>query len=244
MIEEVSEEMLMALADGELDAETTRRLQARLAAEPQLRARYARYTRSAEAVRAVFADVMAEPPPERLADAIRNAADPDTAVVLGRRWDLSGWGALPLAATVALAAGLGFLLGQGTDSSGADSPDALNGLRIAAEALADHETGEVVELADGSRAAVIASFDTATGACRHFQTRAADGQVWESLGCRGATGWDIALVLPQTDPGGYVPAEGAGPHALDAYLTGLAASAPLDPATESARIRDGWAPGE
>src|SRR5690554_4866178 len=140
MIDEVSEEMLMALADGELDADTTRQLQTRLAAEPQLHARYARYTRSAEAVRALFADVLAEPPPERLA-AIRGAAGPGAAAPPARRWNMGGWGALPLAATVALAVGIGFLLGQGAGDSDAD--DALNSLRIAAEALADHETGEV-----------------------------------------------------------------------------------------------------
>ncbi len=253
MTEKVSEEMLMALADGELDAETTRRLRARIETDPGLRARFERYARSAEAVRAVFADTLNTPPPDRLVAALR-AAPVGTPAEIGttsgnvasldaarkRRWG-SGWGALPLAATVALAAGLGFLLGQsGGDTPAGASTDSMARLHAAAEALADAPSGEIRELADGSRAAVLASFDTSDGACRQIQLRAPDGGVWESLGCHGTDGWRIALVLPEQATGGYVPAEGARAGALDAYLAGVNASAPLDEGAEADRIGRGW----
>ncbi len=237
MTERVSDDMLMALADGELDPETAADLQAQLAADPVLRRRYDRFLRSAEAVRGLFADTLADAPPEHLVAALRPAPAPEVSRL--RSWST---GALPLAATVALAAGLGFLLGQGT----AGDPGAgLADLRTAAAALENSPTGEVLDLADGSRAAVLASFETATGPCRQFQLRNAGGEVWESLGCRTAEGWHIALVLPQAAVGTYVPAEGAPSGALDAYLAALDASPPLGAEAEAARMRAGWsaAPG-
>ena len=237
-VEKVSEDMLMALADGELDAETEGRLRAQVAADPALRRRYDDFVRSAEAVRGLFAATLAEPPPERLVAALR-AAPPRARVPRAWPWT-SGGGLLALAASVMLAAGLGYLVGLGAGGGG-DAGDGLAGLRAAAEALEGSPTGEVVELAGGGRAAVLASFDTTSGPCRQLQLRDGAGRVQESLGCRTAEGWQIALVLPQAAQGDYAPAEGATAGALDAYLGAIEASPPLEAEAEAARIRAGWA---
>ncbi|MFE3838395.1 anti-sigma factor family protein [Pseudogemmobacter sonorensis] len=60
---DVSDEMLMALADGELDLATAQALRARLATDPGLTARFEIFRRSAEALRAAMDP---GPVPERL----------------------------------------------------------------------------------------------------------------------------------------------------------------------------------
>lgn len=230
MAEKVSDEMLMCLADGELDPETGDRLRALIARDPDMRARYERFRRSAEATRGLFADTLAAPPPERLVAALR----PAPASARPR------WRPLALAASVALAAaGVGYMAGDRFGGAGAPD-DGLVGLRAAAEALETRATGEVATLADGGRATVLASYDTSEGACRQFQLRAAGGEIWDSLGCRDGAGWRVVLAFAERAAGGYVPAEGAGAGAIDAYLVAIGASPPLDPEAEAERARAGW----
>jgi anti-sigma factor RsiW len=109
-----SDEALVAYLDGELDDAACRQLDASIDADPELRERLAALSQSTELVRSAFADVVAEPIPERLIAAARgeSAETPEPQreaqilVLRGpqrvlRRAAVSGW-QIGLAAAAAL----------------------------------------------------------------------------------------------------------------------------------------------
>jgi hypothetical protein len=169
MSDKVTDEMLMALADGELDAATARDLAARVEGDPELSRRYAVFARSAEAARAAYADALREEPPAALADAIRRHGRPVARP--GRGWS-DAW-QLPLAAGIALVAGLTGYVMRGADEGPREAGFAA--LDAAFAALSDAPSGRVVEI-DGAQAVVLESYETAIGPCRLAQMRDRDGR--------------------------------------------------------------------
>ena len=71
---EISDEVLMAFADGALDAETHASIAARLTVEPELARRLRVFATTGHALSALFDDVMREPVPERLLTAVRRGS--------------------------------------------------------------------------------------------------------------------------------------------------------------------------
>lgn len=69
----VTDELLMAHVDGELDAEARVAVEAAIAADPELQRRVARQQALRDKLRASFDSVLAEPVPERLIEAARSA---------------------------------------------------------------------------------------------------------------------------------------------------------------------------
>jgi hypothetical protein len=78
MSEKVSDEMLMAFVDGELEPQAAEEVARAIAAEPGLAQRADAFRTSRRLARDAFAPVMAEPVPERLVDTImqRDAGEP------------------------------------------------------------------------------------------------------------------------------------------------------------------------
>lgn len=75
----IGDDELMALADGELDAEATARLEMALEADPELRARFERQRHVRTLMAASFDPVLDEPVPSALSDAVarsRSATEP------------------------------------------------------------------------------------------------------------------------------------------------------------------------
>jgi len=120
----ISDEMLMAYADGELDAASRARVEAAMQEDPEIGKRVARHRALRETMQGAFSDVLNEPVPERLIQAARGqTAAPKSAVVdlsadreAARRKNSAAlrWQSAAIAASLLLGLGLGFLAWHGS----------------------------------------------------------------------------------------------------------------------------------
>ncbi|HMO73468.1 MAG TPA: hypothetical protein PKC84_17830, partial [Paracoccaceae bacterium] len=157
---EKDDTMVMALADGELPAAEARHLLARVAADPDLTDRFARFVETRDLVRQAMDP---GPVPARLLAAIEAAPalpDPGPNVVALRPRMRALARPMALAAALVLAVGLGAVLTGGGGAPGGDPALA------AARALEGLPTGAEAALADGGSARALASFDPDAGFCR------------------------------------------------------------------------------
>ncbi|MDP5305931.1 anti-sigma factor family protein [Paracoccus spongiarum] len=233
---QIDDVTLMALADGELDADEAARLGALVAADPEAQARLRRFTDSRERLKALAAqDGVAAPGDAALIARIRAAAvarvrqtppPPATPAANRNRAPLAALAAALTAAVV----GLGWWQ-MGADPRGGFAPEL-------AAALDSLPSGEGQMLADGRDLTLIASYRAAGGEfCREFETRQAES-IEVVVACRGdgATGaWAQRFATATIAADGFVPASGdlAG---LDDFLAELGAGAPLDPDQEAAAL--------
>lgn len=229
---EVTDDMLMALADAELDETTAARLRARIAADPKLRAEYEMFCETARLLRE---GIDLGPTPDRLVAAIRDAqpqgtgaatnqgADAATNVVAfprRRAGPVARWGSIAAALVLAFAAGMQL-------SSGPSGP-------LATE-FALLPTGETRQLSDGSTARAIASYDSDRGLCRSIAIERA-GESERQVICHAEDGWKLALSITTPSGDGFIPAADALTTGLDSYLDLIGAELPLEPAAERARL--------
>jgi hypothetical protein len=233
----------MALADGALDAAEAATVARVIAADPDAARRFAMFAETRARLSAVAAaddDVpaalrarvaetiaahqAAQTPPTPAAGVLRPA--------FGRR-PAPIW-ALPLAASLALAVGLGAgMLARGPAVS-------ATGFASAAvqDALGRLATGESA-VTDAGALRVVASFrDGADALCREAELRPAGRDGALGVLCRDADGtWRRDLVLRQPAADGAIQAA-AGLGVLDAFLAEIGAGAPLDPAAEAAALAE------
>lgn len=214
----LDDETLMAFADGALDTEQAREVEAALAGDAAARATVARFRATRGLLEAAYPE---EPAPELLERRVRAMARRErrpAAPAYGR------WG-LPLAAAVALTLGLagGWLAAQ----RGGDPLTA---------ALERTPSGTAVALAEGGALTPTETFRDREGRwCRAFEQGGATGAA-----CREPGGaWRLAFLVPAGQGDAYAPA-GEGPEPGDALLGALRAGAPVDAATERALIAGGW----
>lgn len=202
---DISDDTLMAFADGELDAAERARLDAALATDAALRERVAAIRRQRERVAAAFAGVLDEPVPQRLAGLLQAAAAPvvDLADARERRdrarrlptW--AQWGGM--AASLVL----GVLVGTQIDRGGAEfalEPSA--GRMVAAGAVGRALSTQLAsEPAVGAGVSVQLSFvDKSGDYCRTFSTAAIAG-----LACRQQGRWTVqSLAAAGPTPAGPV----------------------------------------
>ncbi len=244
---EFSDEILMAYADGELDAATAQAVAAEEARDPAIAARIGLFRQSRAALAGLAAARPAEPVPAALMDRVRETLEAARAgaaeaeaeapnVVAFRRPAGPAWVPTALAASIALAVGLsaGLLAARNGDGGGPrlaslEAP----GIDTALDAVA---AGERIAL-EGGELSVIASFENAGGEfCREFEYSADAGATLVSVVCRGDAGWDtrFAVVAEAADDTGYAPASSL--DALEAYLGAVGAGAPLSPDAEAAAL--------
>ena len=237
--EKFTDEVLMAYADGELDAQTRRQVDdaikrdARLAERVELfvktrallagtlgtanvsvpgdlEARVRQMAGAAEAEDAAGADVVPFAPRSAL---VRTPSAPRFI--------------LPIAASLALVAGgvLGYMAaGQPERATGIDIAG-LAGERIV-EALNTSPSGKTIELGREARFEAIATYrDGANALCREFEV-SAGGASHVAVACQGDGTWQLRFAASQTDAGGaFVPASSM--EALDAFLGASGAGTPL-----------------
>jgi hypothetical protein len=244
-----SDEILMAYADGELDAETSARVEAAAAADPALARLVDRHRALREELRRGFDSVIGEPVPEQLLAAARNSASEpidlaarrraggsDGAPAAQGRWSWPQWSAVAASLVIGVLAGSRLWTGpepmllhsEGTGlSAGGELASALTG-KLASES----DPGDTVRLGP--------SFRAENGEyCRSFAIALAAG-----LACREGDRWRVELLAvsePATAPGESYRMAGAElPKPLRQAIDERIEGEPLDAAAEVAARKQGW----
>lgn len=231
---QISDETLMALADGELAADEAQAVQQAVDADPALQARLRRFSETRRLLQEAAGSAKATPADDPLIAMIRKAQTsaaeppriepprietPEPANLNRRPWQA-------IAAAVALAVvAVGWF--------GMDRKTGIAPAEIAA--LDSLPSGEAQALEGGGDLTVIASYRDADGTlCREYETRGTP-QVTVSLACRTQDGWENRFAATMTgDAEGFVPASGDIPG-LDDALAGM--GAPLSPEDEAAALK-------
>lgn len=239
----MTDEELMAFADGALAPDRARAVQRAIDADPGLARRVAMF-RDTSALLGDFGAAQPSDIPETVLARIQElSAGTGAAQVV----DLAGhrkarrvpfW-QLPLAASIFLALGVtGALMLRPAGPGGA--PGQLASLESAPvlAALQDLPSGDERVLAGAGRVAMIASFTNGEGEfCREFELAPPEGRTVVSVSCHDGTAWGLrlAVMAAPVDAGGYVPASSLG--TLDAYLEATGAAAPMNGDEEAAALQ-------
>lgn len=222
MNERVSDDMLMAFVDGELDAAAAENLRRAVANDAALASRAEQFRMTRDAVRNAYAEVIAQPVSEALVASVLRRGGPSNVVLLSSRGMAQA--ALPLAASIALLFGVGgYWYGQQTQP-GADPTGAL----AMAEAVGATASGEHRTIRLGAEDAdftTLATYEVVGGLCRTFEVSGADLQALRGVGCNRGADWRVELTVAQavTGDNGYAPASGAALGSIDAFLDALEA---------------------
>jgi len=246
----ISDETLMAFADGELDPAAAAAVEAALHDDPRLAARVAEHRALRARVQAAFAEELAEPVPRRLIDAATRApsATIDAPKIVPidavrkrreRTW-LRASLPLAMAASLALGIGIGFAAWHSAvPILGENAQGALIADGSLARALSDQFAGPGA--AGGVDIGL--SFLSKSGSyCRTF--RIAKALAPAGLACRSGTDWRID-VLTQSPAGlgvqaAYRMAGSSLPPAVLAAIESRIVGQPLDRTGEIAARRRAW----
>lgn len=237
----VTDEELMALADGELAPDAAERLHALVVADPDLAERFAilaetRFLLEAEnergqIVSAPLAATAAGSPPAALRLSVIAGGKPAVSDASStRRWPRL---ALPLAASFLFMAGglAGYLAGGGGGRS--DAGIALAGFtRDGIDAALSQTAGGGEATLPGGKLRVVASYKLGDGRlCREYTLARAAEPGWDAVACRNGGNWRTEFLAAKAPPApGYAPA--SGDAGAEAFLNGRGAET-LSPEEES-----------
>ncbi|MEE4121114.1 MAG: hypothetical protein V2I65_19110 [Paracoccaceae bacterium] len=243
MSEQFTDETLMAYADGALDADTARAVTVAEATDPEIARRVALFRGTG----AALAEARAARPAPEVSDALmarvretlqgRAGARANTVVPLDLRTPARPWVPAAIAASLALAVGLGAGLslrpGAGPEP-GVPGLAALEASGVAG-ALSRLASGASEQVAAGE-VTVVASFRTPDGSlCREFELASA-GRETIGVACAEGAGWNLRFTVASdaAEDAGYAPAGAL--EALDVWLMGIGAGAPLAEGEERAAM--------
>jgi anti-sigma factor ChrR (cupin superfamily) len=250
----ISDETLMAYADGELDSAARASVEAAMQEDPEIGRRVARHRALREAMQGAFSTVLNEPVPDRLIQAARGqAAAPKSAVVdlsvareaarqekpaAPRRWQPAA-----MAASLLLGLGLGFLAWHG--SGGALVRPGAGGGLVASATLAEALSTQLSDDRSSDRVVVAGlSFRNKSGDyCRTFYSTGSDAA--SGLACHEGTDWRIKALAQSpraaANSGNFRTAASEDSPAIRATVEGVIDGEPLDHAGEIAAREAGWA---
>jgi hypothetical protein len=192
-------EILMAYADGELDAETRRAIEAEMAVDPQVAQEIERHRAMRAEVGGAFAGVLEEPVPDRLLRAAKKTA-PKAAQPSRRQWSWPEWTSIAASLVIGVLGGRALL--QQPDRSSGIIVAGVDGRVIAGGALAQ-ALSEQLSSQDGSGVDIGLTFRSKSGEyCRTFGANAANVVV--GFACRDAEVWriDMLSTAPRAESGG------------------------------------------
>jgi hypothetical protein len=252
----ISDEILMAYADGELDAAAREAVESAMREDPQIAARIAQHRALRLQVQAAYAAELSEEVPQRLLTAAQGAADTertsvnlrdaaratyDRGVARRRRRRTAG----TLAASVLVGVGVGFLI---WGRAGSPFVRGAGGELLARGQLARALSSQLVaEQSSRSGVLIGLSFLAKSGDyCRTFTLAAAAPQ--SGLACRHGTGWQVQALIRSSGGTGssseYRTAASTMPAPILTLVEGQIAGEPLDPAGERAARQHDWSAGE
>jgi anti-sigma factor RsiW len=265
----ISDETLMAYADGELDAATRASVEAAMQEDAEIGKRIARHRALREAMQGAHSAVLDEPVPDRLIAAARGrsaavrgqsaAAQPDadapqsTVVDLSRAREAARrknaapsrrWQPAAMAACLLLGLGLGFLAWHGSSGALIQSGGAGGGL-VASAALGEALSTQLSDDRSAQRIAITGlSFRNKSGAyCRTFTLTGTDAS--SGLACREGSNWRIKALAQSpraaANTGNFRTAATADSPAIRAAVESSIEGEPLDHAGEIAARQAGWA---
>ena len=250
----ISDETLMAYADGELDAAARAAVESAMREDPQIEARVAAHRTLRRKVQAAYSAELSEEVPERLLAAARGAERTRSKVVnllearaaiqrsgsrvrpLRPQWRTAG----TIAASLIAGVGLGFFMWSHTESPLMRS---AGGALVARGQLAQAlSTQLAAEQSRSSPVQIGVSFRTKSGDyCRTF---ALSGAVSPSgLACRHGGEWQIRAVAQEPGTVGdpeYRTAGSTIPATILKSVEGQIAGEPLDQAGERAARQRNW----
>lgn len=238
----ITDELLYAWLDGELDATQAARVSAAVAADATLAQRVARQRALRAQLEARFAPVIEEPIPERLLATI--AAPPAGVVDLNqvraqrdaratRRPAWQEWGAIAATLVLGVLVGTAFF-----DRGNGQSYTVSDGQMLARGELQRALSEDISGAADAGKVAIGLSAHTNAGEiCRSFALESGPA----GLACRRGSNWVID-VLAGTDAsvGDYRQAATSLPESLRLALESRMAGEPLTPEEEAAARAKDW----
>lgn len=249
MHDAVTDEQLMAFADGVLDPDRAAAVQAAIDADPEL-ARRAAMFRDSAALLAGLGQALPSDVPDRVAararelaaetrapapvaDLATHRARAEAAPNAARRVPL--W-QVPLAASIFLAIGItaGSLIPRSGPGPGQLAALDAPAMQVALRTL---PSGEARAL-DSGQVTMIGSFANAEGQlCREFEYDPPTGQTVVSVACHDGGAWGVrmAVLAAPVDATGYAPASSL--EVVDAYLQASGAGAQMDPKEEAAALQ-------
>jgi anti-sigma factor ChrR (cupin superfamily) len=250
----ISDETLMAYADGELDAAARASVEMAMQEDPEIGKRVARHRALREAMQSAFSTVLNEPVPERLIQAAHGQAAAQKSAVanlsIAREAARQGkpaaprrWQPAAMAASLLLGLGLGFLAWHGP--GGALIRSGAGGRLVASATLADALSTQLSDDRSADRVVVAGlSFRNKSGDfCRTFHSTGSDAS--SGLACREGTDWRIKALAQSpraaANSGNFRTAASEDSPAIRAAVEGAIDGEPLDHAGEIAAREAGWA---
>lgn len=242
----VSHDQLSAYLDGELPPEEMKSVAAAIAADDELRARAEALAASDVLLKRAYSAIDDSPMPDAVTALLKAPAG--KVVPLRRPQAAPRW-AMPLAASVALGAGLalGLFLNNPVrmaPSGGVLLAGAINPADPLDAALDKTPSGDRVAIAGAREVSLVLSFETADGRyCREFTLEDAQSAA-RAIACREDGLWSVKIAAAEEkSAGGYATAASGVSAAFDAGARALGANEPLDRAREDALLKAGWTGG-
>jgi hypothetical protein len=236
----LTDEMLMAYADGELDAAGRAEVEEAMRADPSIERRVAQFREERRRLQAAYAKELDEPVPEKILAALRGA--PATATLDLRRADArrrprwTSWRYTALAAGVVMAVGVGLIAWQRSLMIRQVGNTVLAGGALA-RGLSDQLSGD----RGPGEVRVGLSFLAKSGAyCRTFDVSGDPPSA--GLACRRGEQWNIEVLVhpPAEGEGAYRTAGTSVPPAVLKAVEAEIAAEPLDRAGEIAARGTHW----
>lgn len=235
----IDDEILMALADGELDPQEAARVSAAIADDPLAQARLRRFAETRARLSALRkSGGNAANDDDALIARIRAATlAPDTAArtvaapTATANRNRAPWAALAAALAAAV-------VGIGWWQMGGSPPGSVPTLTAAQIAALDSlPSGQGTALSEGGDLTMIASYRTADGTlCREYET-ARGSEMTVSVACRDDGAWQMRFASDIAAPDAYVPASG-DLAAVEDWLAESGAGDPLTPEAEAAALAE------
>lgn len=244
----LTDDQLSAFLDGELPPLELKRIAALIDADAALRRRIEALALPDRLIAGAYSAIDAAPIPAAVTALLADPGDDreDVVVPMRRRAPTTPAWSLPLAASLALAAGIGLGLAISSPRNApasvlASSIDAKSALYAALET---RPSGDAVTLGAGETATLILSFDRgAQGVCREFAL-AGEGEATRAVACRKDGEWRIAFAAseaPADQDGTYGTASSPVSAAFESAISALGADRVIEPSAEASLIKSGWA---
>lgn len=248
---DIDDAILMAYADGELDAAQTARVEQAIQQNAHLAARVAQHRALRTQLRNSFAASLSEPIPERLLNILQPRATAATAdkvvdlaqarqrkaAVPARSWSSREWGAMAASLIAGIIVGVYALNFNATNLVSTQGGDL-----IAQGKLATALTTQLAGATENQQAIQIGvSFRNHAGEyCRSFAVQ--ETKALAGLACRSQDNWRVQMLteIAAGNAGEFRQAGSATPAAVLALIEQQIEGDPLDTEAEAAVQRKGW----